>query len=361
MAFARLQRDARVSQVAGQKQGLVIDQRLVDDDRLQLGRPVHAVLGMRLKIAVRRLFDVLHAVEGGRRPFADAVQEIEDVVDVLAFLIEVARVEPLLNAAGRLRFGRDAVDREHALDVPVDVVAGQLDLQVRQPVGGNPFAQRFGQSVVDARLDVAVGQRIDGSHQVVQRQSLLRIAQRVLIEKLARELLVEVYGKIVAHVLRRQRVVAVLVVNSPVSIVQGGVERAGSHQLRKRGHLFFQAELPGQRLAQMIVFARKLVDDVDRMPVVGVQVAQFDNFLGESLDGRFGLVGFQGVCGPGPNVADRHAAESGGFLAVAAFDSDVHIEQRKVLNGATAELQRGPKSNRLAGTRRFQDLDIGRL
>jgi len=41
-----------------------------------------------------------------------------------------------------LRLGGDAVDVDDALDVPVEVVAVEFDLEMRQPVRADPFAER---------------------------------------------------------------------------------------------------------------------------------------------------------------------------------------------------------------------------
>ena len=64
----------------------------------------------------------------------DLLQEVEHVLDVRALLVEVERVVPLRAAALGLRLRRDLLDRQDAVDVPRQVVAVELDLQVRQAV-----------------------------------------------------------------------------------------------------------------------------------------------------------------------------------------------------------------------------------
>ena len=157
MSLARLQRDARVAQFAAQKQALQIDQRFVDHHGLDLGRPVHAILGIGPQIAVRGLLDVLEPREGRRRTLADLCQKIEHVIDVGAFLVEIGRVVPGRAAAGGLGLGRHALDRQHPLDVPGQIVAGQLDLQMRQAVEGDPLGSVSGRPSLIRMADVGVG------------------------------------------------------------------------------------------------------------------------------------------------------------------------------------------------------------
>ena len=54
----------------------------------------------------------------GRRAFLQLPQELEQVLDVLAPLVEVERVPPLRDAALLLHLLRDRVHRDDALDVP---------------------------------------------------------------------------------------------------------------------------------------------------------------------------------------------------------------------------------------------------
>ena len=59
-----------------------------------------------------------------------------------------------------LRLGRYPLDRHHPLNVPGQVVAIELDLQMCQTVGGDPFGQGLRQAVVDALGDVGIRQRV---------------------------------------------------------------------------------------------------------------------------------------------------------------------------------------------------------
>ena len=71
-------------------------------------------------------------------------EEIEHVLDVGALFVEIGRIVPGRAAAGGLGFRRHTLDRQHAIDVPRQIVAGQLDLQVRQTVEGDPLASVSG-------------------------------------------------------------------------------------------------------------------------------------------------------------------------------------------------------------------------
>ena len=134
--LAGLQRHARVAQLAAEQQALEVDQRFVDHHRLDLGRARASVLGIRPQVAMRRLLDVLQAVQRRGRPLADLGQEIEHVLDVRALLVEVEPSSTSVVQPRRgLGLGRHALDRHHAVHVPRQVVAVELDLQMRQAVG----------------------------------------------------------------------------------------------------------------------------------------------------------------------------------------------------------------------------------
>ena len=53
------------------------------------------------------------------------------------------------DATRGLSLGRDAINRNDALNVPGQIVAVKLDLQMSQTIGGDPFSQRLGESVAD--------------------------------------------------------------------------------------------------------------------------------------------------------------------------------------------------------------------
>ena len=85
----------------------------------------------------------------GRRLLLQLSQELEQVLDVRALLVEVERVVPRRHAALPLRLRGHALDADDAVHVPAEVVAVELDLQVRQPVERDPLAERLGQAVAD--------------------------------------------------------------------------------------------------------------------------------------------------------------------------------------------------------------------
>jgi len=90
--------------------------------------------------------------------------------------VEIQRVVPQATAAPRLSFGRAAFDGRHAIHVPTHVVSRQLDLQVRQPIGDDPFRQRLRQPIVHSSSDVSIRQGIERSDQMVQRHPRFRLA-----------------------------------------------------------------------------------------------------------------------------------------------------------------------------------------
>src|SRR5205807_4187068 len=104
---------------------------------------MHDIVAVFLKIAVRRLFDVLNALERGRRPLLYPCQELQQVADVGTAFIEVERVEPTLDATPPLGFCGNTVDAHHAFNVPTEVVAIELDLEMGQAVVKNPFGESF--------------------------------------------------------------------------------------------------------------------------------------------------------------------------------------------------------------------------
>src|SRR5262249_12930616 len=104
---------------------------------------------MGLQITSRRLLDVLDALEAGGSLLPDLLQKLQEITDVRAAFVEIERIVPALDTPLSLRFGSDAVDMDDAVDVPGEIVAVQLNLQVRQPVGANPLGQRLGQAIVD--------------------------------------------------------------------------------------------------------------------------------------------------------------------------------------------------------------------
>jgi len=67
-----------------------------------------------------------------------------EVLHVLAAFVEVERIPPVRDAAFVLGFLRDPVHGHHAVHVPVQVVAVELDLEVREAVAGDPVAEVLG-------------------------------------------------------------------------------------------------------------------------------------------------------------------------------------------------------------------------
>ncbi len=117
---------------------------------------MHPIFRMRSQISMRRLFDILHAAKRLWRPRFELRQEIEHVIDILTLLVEVKRVVPIAAPAQKLRRHGDRLDRDDAVDVPLQIIAGELDFQMRETVGRDPLGQGFGQSVVNATAQLGV-------------------------------------------------------------------------------------------------------------------------------------------------------------------------------------------------------------
>ena len=253
LALAGFQRHAGVAQFPGQQQRLEIHQRFVNHNRLELGRLVHTVFWMGGQIAVRGLFDVLDAFQGLGRLFAHAAQELQHVIHRFALLVEIHRVEPLLAASLALGLLGHLLHAQHALDVPIQIVSGQLDFQMGQAVPEDPLAQGFGQPVAHRLGYFGLGQRVQGAHQVVKRHAGLGFPQRVAIQVLAAELVVEVAGQILRAVLRSQQVVAVGFQGFALGVEQGGFQRTGHHQLGQPRNRLGQLELLPDLLGGLFV------------------------------------------------------------------------------------------------------------
>ena len=89
---------------------------------------------------------------------------------------------------------------------------------------------------------------------MIQWHPLFRLAQRVLVEIFAGELLVEVFGKIIRNKFGRKCVVAVQTMQPAIGIVQCGIKRTGSDCQAEFGDRFGQFQTVGKRLPQMFIF-----------------------------------------------------------------------------------------------------------
>ena len=101
LALARLERHARVAHLTREQQRFEIREGLVDHNGAELRGLVHRVAAVALQIARRGLLDIEHAVEAGGRTLAHAPQELDQVLDVRAPLVEVEQVLPVGHAPPR--------------------------------------------------------------------------------------------------------------------------------------------------------------------------------------------------------------------------------------------------------------------
>ncbi len=70
-------------------------------------------------------------------------RKLQQILHVGALLIEVQRVEPLLDAARGLGLRRDALHAHDAVHILAEIISVQPDLQVRQAVVPDPLGQRL--------------------------------------------------------------------------------------------------------------------------------------------------------------------------------------------------------------------------
>src|SRR5581483_9710533 len=192
---------------------------------------------------------------------------------------------PFLDAALLLRLGRDAVDAQHALDIPLRVVAVQLNLQVGKPVEVDPLGKCFGQTVPDRLDDIRLVQRIDRPDQMVERHAGLGFAADVFARILALVLGPEIVRKIVRHELGAVRVIAVDAMRLAESVVHRGVDSAGRDQRTQTGDWLGEVQALGNLGRGLIVERIEGVVDVDRMPVLAIPAGDLDHLLGQRLHG----------------------------------------------------------------------------
>ena len=316
---------------------------------------------MILQVAACRLFDVLNAIVSGSGTSFDLLEELQNVSHVLALLIEVGRVNPLGTAALGLSLCGDAINVQDALYVPSEVIAVELDLQMRQAVGVDPLWQSFGQAVLDRFRDVSIGQRIDRSHQVVQRHAGFWLTQRVLVEIFPFELLIEVFRQVVVDELLRQRVIAVDVIDSAEAIVNRRVDWAGRDKLRQFRHQFRKLLLLRDRLAEVGVFASDVMHDVERIGVIREQRCQIADSLGECAHGFFGLSRGDLVRWPSPNISHGHTADAGCVFSRFGLDLHLHVDEEGLVDHPPPEFQRGSERDRLERAKGVLDANVGVL
>src|SRR5205085_11268489 len=121
------------------------------------------------------------------------------VADSRAALIEIERVVPARDSALFLRLARDAIDADDTLNVPGEVLAVELDLEMCQPIAANPLGQRLRQAIADALFDVGIRQWVEGADEVVQRHPRLRLRADVAVESLASEIGTQIMAEVMVH------------------------------------------------------------------------------------------------------------------------------------------------------------------
>ena len=96
------------------------------------------------------MFNVLDAVKGCGPLISDLLQELQHIIRRRAFLIEVAAIEPFTAATVLLSGAGNVLHRNDAIDIPVQIVAIELDLEM----GEFRNCLRDGQSRLAVQEDV---------------------------------------------------------------------------------------------------------------------------------------------------------------------------------------------------------------
>src|SRR5262249_52450468 len=150
--------------------------------------------------------------------------------DVGTALVKIRGVVPGPNAALPLRLARHPIDADNAFNIPPEIVAVQLDFEVRQPVELDPFAQRLRQTVTDALGKFSLGKWIERAHEVIERHGRLRSPQDIGFQRFTVELCAKVVPEVMSQELRTVRVIAIQSMRLTEGVVQSCVERAGDDQ-----------------------------------------------------------------------------------------------------------------------------------
>ena len=195
LPLAGLEGQAGVAEITGLEEALQVDEPLVDDDRPQFVGGVHVDPRKRAEVPRRRLLDVLDRLEAGARPLLDLPQVLEHVLHVGAALVEVGAVFPV--GVG-LRGPRHLVDGERPLDVPLQVLALELDLDADEVVEADPGPERLRQAVVEPLLHLRFAHRIGAPHRMKERHARGGGRKDRVLEALPAEVGIEVAGEVVA-------------------------------------------------------------------------------------------------------------------------------------------------------------------
>ena len=170
LSFACFERHSRIAHLPRQHQPVEARQRFVNHNRPQLGGFVHGILPVLLQIPRCGLFNIPDPFETRGRLFLQATQKFQQVANVGAALVEVERIPPSFHPALCLNFSRRPIDPQYPVEVPVQIVAVQLDLNVGQAVVTDPSGQGLRQAVVQSFFDVRVFDGIGSSDRMVERQ-----------------------------------------------------------------------------------------------------------------------------------------------------------------------------------------------
>ena len=168
---------------------------------------------------------------------------------------------PSRDAAFALLFLGDAVHANDSVHVPIEVVAIELDLHVRQAVERNPLGKRLRQAIADGLLHVGARERIERSDQMIERHSRLRLGKNEVVQAQAVEFCAEVMAKIVAEQIGSVSRVTVEPVGFAEGIVESRVERAGTDHGGQNGNRVRDRQALADRLglADVLVFDAQVI------------------------------------------------------------------------------------------------------
>src|SRR5206468_10541837 len=160
---------------------------------------LHGILSVFLQISRRGLFNVSNLFETLRRLLLQTAEKFQQIAYVGTSLVKVKRVRPSYYPALCLNLSRCAVDPYDAVEVPLQIVAGQFDLNVGQAVVTNPTRQSLRQAVVHPFSEIRVFDSIRGSDRMIESQSCARLLQQILIQVFAFEFRPQIMRQIVRH------------------------------------------------------------------------------------------------------------------------------------------------------------------
>jgi hypothetical protein len=236
----------------------------------------------------------------------------------------------------------DAGDVEDALDVPVEVVAAELDLEAEEAAAGDPLVEGVGEAV--ARVGVvhlALAELVEPADEVKDGYLGAEAISEVVGDVAAFELDAEVAAEVVVHEVAAIGVVGGDIVGDAEGVVNGGVHWGGGYKGGEEGQRHGEGVVAADRggeVAEGVFDGEVEVDGVAVLAVFGDEAAVA---AGDFLHRLDALGWGDAVVGEGPHVGEEHAAPSLAASAGAGFDGDTDLGVGDGVHDDGAELERG--------------------